>query len=74
VASEYGEKTNPLTLSSTPQSIFVAVLPGTYSSLEFDYHPVTNNQYSYKKMNGTLTVERGKIHKKETPVEIVVVE
>jgi len=70
VASEYGEKTNPLTLSSTPQSIFVAVLPGTYSSLEFDYHPVINNQYSYKKMDGTLTVQRGKIHKRTTPVEI----
>lgn len=70
VASEYVEKTDPLTLSSTPQSIFVAVLPGTYSSLEFDYRPVTNNQYSYKSMDGTLTVQRGKIHKKTTPVEI----
>lgn len=70
LASKYVEKTDPLTLSSTPQSIFVAVLPGTYSSLEFDYYPVTNNLYSYKRMDGTLTVQRGKIHKKTTPVEI----
>lgn len=70
VASEYVEKTNPLTLSSTPKSIFVAVLPGTYSSLEFDYHLVANSQYNYKRMDGTLTVQRGKIHKKTTPVEI----
>ena len=56
----------PLTLSSTPQSLFIPLLPGTYNNVI-----IYNNDGVDKLAEGlSVTVERGKVHKKAQAINV----
>lgn len=56
----------PLTLTSTPQSLFIPLLPGTYN----DVIIFNNDGYNELAENLSVTVERGKVHKKSTAINV----
>lgn len=62
--SEYMYNSAPLTLSSTPQSVYIPVLPGSYDKVFIAW----NNDANEIATNLSFTVERGKVHKKSTPI------
>ena len=56
----------PLTLTSTPQSLFIPLLPGTYNNVI-----IYNNDGDDKLAESlSVTVERGKVHKKATAINV----
>mgnify|MGYP003299576189 FL=1 len=56
----------PLTLTSTPQSLFIPLLPGTYNNVI-----IYNNDGVDELAKGlSVTVERGKVHKKSTAINV----
>lgn len=55
---------DPLTLSSTPQSLFIPLLPGTYNNVK-----IKNNNKTVAE-NLSVTVERGKVHKKAQAINV----
>ncbi len=56
----------PLTLTSTPQSLFIPLLPGTYNNVI-----IFNNDGDDKLAeNLSVIVERGKVHKKSTAINV----
>lgn len=55
---------DPLTLSSTPQSLFIPLLPGTYNNVK-----IKNNNKTVAE-NLSVTVERGKVHKKTQAINV----
>lgn len=57
---------NPLTLTSTPQSLFIPLLPGTYNNVII----FNNDGYNELAENLSVTVERGKVHKKATAINV----
>lgn len=63
---EYTNYSTPLALSSTPQSLFIPLLPGTYDNVI-----IFNNDGSDELAeNLSVTVERGKVHKKATAINV----
>ena len=56
----------PLTLTSTPQSLFIPLLPGTYNNVII----LNNDGYNELAENLSVTVERGKVHKKSTAINV----
>lgn len=63
---EYTTFNFPLTLTSTPQSLFIPLLPGTYNNVT-----IYNNDGDDKLAEGlSVTVERGKVHKKSTAINV----
>ena len=67
-------KSSPLTLSSTPQSIFIPILPGTYNNISIQYKVVDGNTESTIMREDEFTFVRGKLHKKSSAVNIVIEE
>lgn len=62
------KSSNPLILSGTEQLLFFPALPGTYNNVEI-YYSISDKGGGWSKSDlGTLTVERGKINKKNTAV------
>lgn len=57
---------NPLTLTSTPQSLFIPLLPGTYNNVII----FNNDGYNELAENLSVTVERGKVHLKSTAINV----
>ena len=55
---------DPLTLSATPQSLFIPLLPGTYNNVK-----IKNNDKTVAE-NLSVTVERGKVHKKAQAINV----
>ena len=64
------KETSKLTLSSTPHSLFFPAFPGVYDYTQMKYMTDGENYSVYTENLGTLTVERGKINKKSTPLTI----
>lgn len=56
----------PLTLTSTPQSLFIPLLPGTYNNVII----FNNDGYNELAEGLSVTVERGKVHKKTTAINV----
>ena len=78
-ASNYSSKaqytqSSPLTLSSTPQSIFIPILPGTYNNILIQYKVVGGDIESTTMREDEFTFVRGKLHKKSSAVDIVIEE
>ena len=63
---EYTNYSTPLALSSTPQSLFIPLLPGTYDNVII----FNNDGYDELAVNLSVTVERGKVHKKATAINV----
>lgn len=64
--NEYTTYYTPLTLTSTPQSLFIPLLPGTYNNVI-----IYNNDGDDELAKGlSVTVERGKVHKKSTAINV----
>lgn len=64
--NEYTTYYTPLTLTSTPQSLFIPLLPGTYNNVI-----IYNNDGDDTLAKGlSVTVERGKVHKKSTAINV----
>lgn len=64
--TEYTTYYTPLTLTSTPQSLFIPLLPGTYNNVI-----IYNNDGDDTLAKGlSVTVERGKVHKKSTAINV----
>ena len=64
--TEYTTNSTPLTLTSTPQSLFIPLLPGTYNNVI-----IYNNDGDDELAEGlSVTVERGKVHKKATAINV----
>ena len=64
---EYTNYSTPLALSSTPQSLFIPLLPGTYDNVII----FNENGFGDKLAEGlSVTVERGKVHKKATAINV----
>lgn len=64
--NEYTTNYTPLTLTSTPQSLFIPLLPGTYNNVI-----IYNNDGDDELAEGlSVTVERGKVHKKATAINV----
>lgn len=56
----------PLTLTAEPKSLFIPLLPGTYNNVI-----IYNNDGVDKLAEGlSVTVERGKVHKKSTAINV----
>ena len=55
-----------MTLTSTPQSLFIPLLPGTYNNVII----FNNDGYNELAENLSVTVERGKVHKKTTAINV----
>ena len=68
------DESSPLTLSSTPQSIFIPILPGTYNNILIQYKVVGGNLESTTMREDEFTFVRGKLHKKSSAVDIVIEE
>ena len=64
--TEYTTNSTPLTLTSTPQSLFIPLLPGTYNNV------IIYNNDGVDKLaeNLSVTVERGKVHLKSTAINV----
>lgn len=63
---EYTNYSTPLALSSTPQSLFIPLLPGTYDNVI-----IYNNDGDDELAKGlSVTVERGKVHKKSIAINV----
>lgn len=56
----------PLTLTSTPQSLFIPLLPGTYDNVII----FNNDGDDELAKDLSVTVERGKVHKKATAINV----
>lgn len=56
---------DPLTLSSTPQSLFIPLLPGTYNNVKIIMNSTTTLAEGL-----SVTVERGKVHKKAQAINV----
>ena len=56
----------PLTLTSTPQSLFIPLLPGSYDKVTI----YNNDAVDILAENLSVTVERGKVHKKSTAINV----
>lgn len=64
--NEYTTNSTPLTLTSTPQSLFIPLLPGTYNNVI-----ISNNDGDDILAEGlSVTVERGKVHLKSTAINV----
>ena len=68
------DESSPLTLSSTPQSIFIPILPGTYNNILIQYKVVGGDTESTTMRKDEFTFVRGKLHKKSSAVDIVIEE
>ena len=68
------DESSPLTLSSTPQSIFIPILSGTYNNILIQYQVVDGNTESTIMREDEFTFVRGKLHKKLSAVDIVIEE
>lgn len=63
---EYTTYYTPLTLTAEPTSLFIPLLPGTYNNVT-----IYNNDVDDTLATGlSVTVERGKVHKKSTPINV----
>lgn len=63
---EYTTYDTPLTLTAEPKSLFIPLLPGTYNNVI-----IYNNDGVDKLAEGlSVTVERGKVHKKTTAINV----
>lgn len=64
---EYTTYSTPLTLTAEPKSLFIPLLPGTYNNVK-----IYKNDDINSPLTGALsvTVERGKIHKKSTAINV----
>lgn len=68
--NEYTTYNTPLTLTSTPQSLFIPLLPGTYNNVII-YNNDGDGGDDDKLAEGlNVTVERGKVHKKSTAINV----
>lgn len=63
---EYTTNYTPLTLTSTPQSLFIPLLPGSYDKVTI----YNNDGDDILAENLSVTVERGKVHKKSTAINV----
>ena len=64
--NEYTTYYNPLTLTAEPKSLFIPLLPGTYNNVG-----IYNNDGDVTLATGlSVTVERGKVHKKSTAINV----
>lgn len=63
-------KVGTLELSSEPQSLFFVIIPGVYNSLKVYYEP--GGVFTKNLLSGDFEAKRGKIHKRSTPLEIIV--
>lgn len=64
---EYTTYSTPLTLTAEPKSLFIPLLPGTYNNVTI----CNNDDISYPLAGGlSVTVERGKVHKKSTAINV----
>lgn len=63
-------KVGTLELSSTPQSLFFVIIPGVYNNLKVYYEP--GGVFTKNLLSGDFEAKRGKIHKRSTPLEIIV--
>lgn len=63
---EYTTNYTPLTLTAEQKSLFIPLLPGTYDNVI-----IYNNNGDEKLAEGlSVTVERGKVHKKSTAINV----
>lgn len=64
--TEYTTYYTPLTLTAEPTSLFIPLLPGTYDNVG-----IYNNDGDDALATGlSVTVERGKVHKKSAPLKV----
>lgn len=64
--NEYTTYSTPLTLTAEPKSLFIPLLPGTYNNVI-----IYNNDGVDELAKGlSVTVERGKVHKKSTAINV----
>lgn len=63
-------KVGTLELSSTPQSLFFVIIPGVYNNFKVYYEP--GGVFTQNLLSGDFEAKRGKIHKRSTPLEIIV--
>lgn len=64
--TEYTTNLTPLTLTAEPKSLFIPLLPDTYDNVI-----IYNNNGANKLAEGlSVTVERGKVHKKTTAINV----
>lgn len=70
-ATDYKGSSSRLTLSATAKSVLIPVMPGEYNNVVISY---MCDAYTYSQAvdAGEVTVVRGKIHKKATPINIIV--
>ena len=62
----YYSSSSPLELTETPQSVYIALLPGKYNNVK-----LYCNDYEKTIASGlSVTVERGKVHKKSAPLNV----
>ena len=64
--NEYTTDSTPLELTSTPQSLFIPLLPGTYNKVII--FNLAGDDALPEELS--VTVERGKVHKKSTAINV----
>lgn len=64
--NEYTTYSTPLTLTAEPKSLFIPLLPGTYNNVGI----YNNDSDVTLAKNLSVTVERGKVHKKSTAINV----
>lgn len=62
----YQSKSSPLELTETPQSVYIALLPGEYNNVKLYCNDMAKTIAS----GLSVTVERGKVHKKSAPLNV----
>lgn len=63
---DYKSSSSPLVLSETPQSVYIALLPGEYNNVTLYCNDMAKTIAS----GLSVTVERGKVHKKSAPLNV----
>lgn len=62
----YYSSSSPLELTETPQSVYIALLPGEYNNVKL----YCNDNAKTIASGLSVTVERGKVHKKSAPLNV----
>ena len=62
----YKSKSSPLELTETPQSVYIALLPGEYNNVKLYCNDMDKTIAS----GLSVIVERGKVHKKSAPLNV----
>lgn len=62
----YKSESSPLELTETPQSVYIALLPGEYNNVKLYCNDMAKTIAS----GLSVTVERGKVHKKSAPLNV----